>query len=63
MENPVRIQHRSKPSEPYAHEGQIGNALRITPAFRNIPAQALCDWGEFQTWEKLTDLIQLEVDD
>lgn len=70
METPIKIQHRSKPSEPFGREGQHGLVLRITPAYRTIPAQAYCKWemvvGKdfplprvYYTWEKLTDLIQV----
>jgi hypothetical protein len=61
--NPIRVQHRTQPSEPFAREGQFGLALRITPAYRTIPAQAFCQWEDFTTWEKLTDLVPVELDD
>ena len=61
-----KVRHRTTPSEPYAapHEhGRItrtkeDGSLRITPAARNIPAQAYVSWrdGEYATWEKLSDL-------
>jgi hypothetical protein len=62
-ENPIKVQHRSKPSEPFGREGQFGLAFRITPAYRSIPAQAYVQWDDFYTWEKLTDLVQVELDD
>jgi hypothetical protein len=63
MENPTRVQHRNKPAEPWAHKGQFGNVLRVTPAYRCLPAQAFVAWDDFTTWEKLADLIPVEADD
>ena len=67
-----RVKHRGKPAEPFGQVGAHGRIvrtredgpLRITPAYRQIPAQAYVQWGTeetgvFHTWEKLSDLIEL----
>lgn len=51
-----RIRHRGKPAEPFAVVGSYGLVLRVTPAAKGIPAQALVDWDGFCTWERLSDL-------
>lgn len=52
-----KVRHRIKPSEPFAVPGQYGHILRVTPSYRTVPAQAYINWGDFFTWEKLSDLI------
>lgn len=62
-----RVKHRGTPAEPFAQPGAYGlitrthpdGPLRITPAYRNIPAMAFVSWqdGEYATWERLADLI------
>lgn len=67
-----KVRHVGKPAEPYAPVGAHGmitrtvpdGPLRITPAFRGIPAMAHVQWsdsgvGEYSTWERLSDLIQV----
>lgn len=56
-----RCRHRTQPSEPYGREGQHGHILRVTPADRGIPAHAFIDWGDFATWEKLSDLLPASI--
>jgi hypothetical protein len=65
----LRVRHRSKPSEPWAQPGAVGvitrdpstGSLRITPKWKNTPAQAFVSWneGDYFTWEKLADLIEI----
>jgi hypothetical protein len=60
-----KVRHRGTPAEPFATPGMYGRIvrsredgpLRVTPAARGIPAQAYVDWGDFCTWEKLSDLM------
>lgn len=64
----VRVRHRSKPAEPFAQFNATGvicrtntDTLRITPQWKNIPAQAFVSWndGDYFTWERLADLIEV----
>ncbi len=65
----LRVKHRTKPSEPFAQPNAIGvvcsdpvtGSLRITPQWRNIPAQAYVSWdsGDYFTWERLADLVEM----
>lgn len=66
-----KVKHRSRPSEPFGQVGAHGKItrtgpdgpLRVTPAYRGIPAQAHVEWlygdSVFHTWEALSDLIQI----
>lgn len=66
-----KVKHVGKPAEPFAPIGAFGHItrtrddgpLRITPAYRAIPAMAHVEWGDgpdaFYTWERLCDLIRL----
>lgn len=62
-----KVRHVGKPAEPFAAVGAHGHItrtredgpLRITPAARGIPAMAHVDWGDFCTWERLSDLIEV----
>jgi hypothetical protein len=65
----LRVKHRTKPSEPFAQPNAIGlvcrdpntGSLRITPKWRTIPAQAYVSWndGDYFTWERLNDLVEI----
>jgi len=67
----MRVRHRSKPAEPYAQSNALGvvcrdpstGSLRITPNVKTTPAQAYVAWndGEYFTWERLVDLIELKA--
>lgn len=68
MSNNDKIRHKGTPAEPFATPGAYGRItrtrddgpLRITPAYRSIPAMAHCEWGEgadaYNTWERLADI-------
>lgn len=51
-----RVRHVVKPSEPFATTSARGTVSRVTPAAPGYPAQAYVDWGDYATWEKLSDL-------
>lgn len=64
-----KVRHISRPSEPWGKPSDYGRItrtyeegpLRITPAARNIPAQAHVLWNAdednpYYTWERLIDL-------
>ena len=65
----MRVRHRGRPSEPFAQPNAVGVvcrdpvtfALRVTPKLKTIPAQAFVSWndGEYFTWERLVDLIEV----
>lgn len=52
----IRCRHKGKPAEPFADHKPFGYIQRITPAGPGTPAQAFVNWGDFLTWEKLTDV-------
>lgn len=54
-----KVKHVTKPSEPFGEVGAVGHVVRVTPAARQIPAQAYIAWDDFYTWEKLTDLVKV----
>lgn len=65
----LRVRHRSRPAEPFAQSNAVGvvcrdpstGSLRITPKWKTIPAQAFVSWndGDYFTWERLSDLMEL----
>lgn len=56
MEKNATVRHRTRPGEPFAVENMQGIVLRVTPSARSIPAQAHVRWGDFETWEKQSDI-------
>lgn len=65
----LRVRHRSRPAEPFAQSNHVGvvcrnpdtGSLRITPKWKTTPAQAFVSWndGDYFTWERLSDLMEL----
>lgn len=62
----MKVQHKTRPAEPWGKVKQMGDVsfykdgaakkYRITPGNKGIPAQAFVNWGDFETWERLSDL-------
>jgi hypothetical protein len=60
-DNPMPVQHKGTPAEPFAQPNQRGLVTRVAPGGNHQPQMAYVVWdGEektwFGTWERTSDL-------